>query len=119
MLIILSKDCSTKIPDWFFAAAVFKEKKDLQRNIYIAYNRGQKVLNKAGNTIYSLEDPYSVFKSVANTPAYHKQGKMEMVARLDNLGPFHVFFTISCFKLVGPGTIMEFSGWILENRAEG
>ena len=33
---------------------------------------------------------------LANTPAYHKKGKMEMFARLDNFGPFHVFFTLSC-----------------------
>ena len=37
-----------------------------------------------------------MFQSVANTPAYHKKGKMEMMARLDNFGPFHVFFTLSC-----------------------
>jgi hypothetical protein len=63
-------------PHWVFAAAVYKEKKELQRNIDIAYNKGKKITNKEGNTVYSLADPYSVFKSVANTPAYHKQGKM-------------------------------------------
>ena len=53
-------------------------------------------MSKDGKTVYSLEDPYSVFQSVTNTPAYHKKGKMEMMARLDNFGPFHVFFTLSC-----------------------
>ena len=43
-----------------------------------------------------MKDPYSVFQSVANTPAYHKKTKMEFYARLDNQGPFHVFFTLSC-----------------------
>ena len=43
-----------------------------------------------------MKDPFSVFQSVANTPAYHKKGKMEMMARLDNQGPFHIFYTVSC-----------------------
>jgi hypothetical protein len=83
-------------PHWVFAAAVFKEKKDFQRNIDLGYKKGKKNTSSGGKTVYSLADPYSVFQSVANTPAYHKKGKMEMMARLDNQGPFHVFFTVSC-----------------------
>ena len=30
------------------------------------------------------------------TPKYWKQAKYEMLARLDNLGPFQLFFTLSC-----------------------
>ena len=83
-------------PHWVFAAAVFREKKDFQRNIDLAYKRGRQNTSKDGKTMYTLEDPYSVFQSVANTPAYHKKGKMEMMARLDNFGPFQIFFTLSC-----------------------
>ena len=83
-------------PHWVFAAAVFKEKKDLQRNIDLAYKKGKKSTSRSGQSVYSLDDPFSVFQSVANTPAYHKKGKMEMFARLDNHGPFQVFYTISC-----------------------
>ena len=82
-------------PHWVFAAAVYKEKKDFQRNIDLAYRKGKKD-TRNGRTVYKLSDPYSVFQNVANTPAYHKKGKMEMMARLDNQGPFHVFFTLSC-----------------------
>ena len=45
---------------------------------------------------YHLENPYSVFQGVLNTPAYHKKGKFETNARLDNYGPFNIFFTLSC-----------------------
>ena len=31
-----------------------------------------------------------------NTPKYWKKAKYEMIARLDNLGPFQLFFTLSC-----------------------
>ena len=81
---------------YIFAAAVFREKKDLLRNIDLGYKKGKKNTSKDGKVQYSLKDPHSVFQNVANTPAYHKKGKMEMIARLDNFGPFHVFFTISC-----------------------
>ena len=92
---------------WVFAAAVFREKKDFQRNIDLAYKKGKKNTTKDGKTLYSLEDPYSVFQSVANTPAYHRKGKMEMMARLDNFGPFHVFFTLSCADYRWPENLMS------------
>jgi hypothetical protein len=80
---------------WVFAAAIFREKKDLQRNIDLGYKHGQKDSSR-GPTVYTLKDPFSVFQNVANTPAYHKKGKMEMFSRLDNFGAFHIFFTVSC-----------------------
>merc|ERR1712105_248361 len=83
-------------PHWVFAAAVYREKKDFQRNIDLGFRKGKKNTNAEGKSMYSLKDPYSVFQNVAKTPAYHKKGKMEMMARLDNFGPFHIFFTLSC-----------------------
>ena len=80
---------------WVFSAAVFREKKDLQRNIDLGYKHGQKDTSK-GEARFTLRDPFSVFQNVANTPAYHKKGKMEMMARLDNYGPFNIFCTVSC-----------------------
>ena len=83
-------------PFWVFAAAVYREKKDFERNIDLGYKKGKRKEDSGGNAQYRLDDPYSVFQNVANTPAYHKKGKMEMMARLDNFGPFHAFFTVSC-----------------------
>ena len=88
-----------------FAAAVFREKKDLLRNIDLGFKKGKKNTSKDGKVQYTLKDPYSVFQNVANTPAYHKKGKMEMIARLDNFGPFHVFFTVSCADYRWPENI--------------
>ena len=90
---------------WVFAATVYREKKDLQRNIDIGYSRGKRNVRDDGGVQYSLKDPYSVFQNVANTPAYHKKGRMEMMARLDNFGPFHVFFTLCCADYRWPENI--------------
>ena len=94
-------------PHWVFAAAIYREKKDFQRNIDLGYKKGKKSINNNGEAMYSLKDPYSVFQNVANTPAYHKKGKMEMMARLDNFGPFHVFFTLSCADYRWPENLMS------------
>ena len=65
-------------------------------NIDLAYTKGKKTSDKDGNTVYTLDDPFKVFQNICNTPAYHKKGRMEMYARLDNYGAFNIFFTISC-----------------------
>jgi hypothetical protein len=85
-----------KHPHWIFSAALYRENKELQRNINLGFKKGKKQTNAEGKVIYTLNEPFSVFQNMANTPAYHKKGKMELMARLDNFGPFHVFFTVSC-----------------------
>ena len=83
-------------PAYVFAAAAYLEKKQLQRNINVSYQRGKEVTSKTGPSTYHLEDGFSVFDSISNTPKYWKTAKYEMLAKLDNLGPFHFFFTLSC-----------------------
>ena len=78
-------------PHWVFAAATYRERKDFQRNIDLAYTKGKQSLDKDGKTVYSLDDPYQVFQNVCNTPAYHRKGRYEMMARLDNWGAFDIF----------------------------
>ena len=53
-------------------------------------------MNVDGETTYQLDDAYRVLESIKNTPKYWKQAKYERLAKLDNLGPFHLFFTLSC-----------------------
>ena len=49
-----------------------------------------------GEKAYMLDDGYRVLDDIKNTPRYWKKAKHEMLAKLDNLGPFHLFFTLSC-----------------------
>ena len=100
---------------WVFACSVFREKKDFNRNIDLAYKKGKKKINREGISKYHLDDPYSVFQSVLNTPAYHKKGKYEFMARLDNFGPFHIFFTVSCADYRWPENVAA----ILRERGIG
>ena len=81
---------------YIFAAAAYLEKQQLPRNINVSFLRGKKRVSDTGKSIYSLEDGFSVFDSTSNTPTYWKKAKYEMMAKLDNHGPFHFFFTLSC-----------------------
>ena len=83
-------------PAYVFAAAAYLEKKQLQRNVNISFQRGKEVKSDGAPSTYHLEDGFSVFDSISNTPKYWKTAKFEMLAKLDNLGPFHLFFTLSC-----------------------
>ena len=81
---------------YMYAAIGYLEKKQLQRNINMANTRGKEVVNEMGEKAYVLEDGYRVLDDIKGTPRYWKKTKYEMIAKLDNLGPFHLFFTLSC-----------------------
>ena len=83
-------------PAYMYAALGYLEKKQLNRNINMANTRGKEVINDMGEKAYVLEDGYRVLDDIKGTPRYWKKTKYEMIAKLDNLGPFHLFFTLSC-----------------------
>ena len=83
-------------PAYMYAAVAYIEKKQINRNINLAGTRGTKVTNQAGGQTYELDDGYRVLEDIKNTPRYWKKAKYEMIARLDNLGPFQLFYTLSC-----------------------
>ena len=85
-----------KSPAYVYSAVGYIEKKQINRNINLAGTRGKKVTNEAGGQSYELDDGYRVLEDMKNTPKYWKKAKYEMIARLDNLGPFQLFFTLSC-----------------------
>ena len=74
--------------------------------------RGKKTVNSEGTNQYELEDAFTTFEGVKNTPKYWQKVKYEMIAKLENLGPFQLFFTLSC----GDSRYDEnFSTFLVEN----
>ena len=71
------------------------ERKQLQSNINLSYTRGKKTTADDGSIQYELDDAFQVFENIKNTPRYWRKAKFEMLAKLDNLGPFQFFFTLS------------------------
>ena len=75
-------------------------------------HEGRKNVNAAGATKYELEDAFTTFEGIKNTPKYWQKVKFEMIAKLENIGPFHFFFTLSC----GDTRYDEnFSSFLVEN----
>ena len=81
------------------AAVAHTELKQIMRNINISYSHGKETNNTDGVKTLKMEDPYAVLDDIKQTPRYWKKAKHEMLAKLDNFGPFHFFFTLSCADL--------------------
>ena len=79
---------------YLFAATAFIEKSHFERIVNISYMRGKKQTTNVA-TKYCLEDALSVLDNIKGTPRYWRTAKNEMIAKLENLGPFIFFFTLS------------------------
>jgi hypothetical protein len=101
-------------PPFVFAAAAYLEEKQMSRNIGLTFSKG-KVASRDGNIrSYQLDDCYGVLDNCKNTPRYHQKNKYNMLAALDNFGPFHIFFTLSCADLRWTenfSSILREKGW--------
>ena len=86
----------SRSPDFIFAAAAYIEQKQLMSKANISFMRGKKNVNAEGATKYELDDAFTTFEGIKNTPKYWQKVKYEMIAKLENIGPFHFFFTLSC-----------------------
>ncbi len=78
-----------------FASYAYLERERLDKNVGISFQRGK----KKANGVYSLDDPFSVLDNVPGTPRFWQKKKYELIAKLENLGAFQIFFTLSCADL--------------------
>lgn len=78
-----------------YSAMAYLEMQQLLRNERLSYCRGKASTNN-GVTTMSLDDGFAVLDNIKNSPKYHQSSRYEMIAKLENLGPFQFFFTLSC-----------------------
>ena len=67
-------------------------------------------------SLYS-HDYFEIFAHVRGSPKYWYAMRGEMMAKIKQLGPFHVFFTLSCAELRWPEiitTILHLDGQSIE-----
>ena len=74
----------------------YQEKKVVKGNMNMSYTAGRKVEKEGGGVAIEHHDAWSVLKSVPNSPKYWRDKKRETIAMMDNHGPFHWFYTLSC-----------------------
>ena len=87
-----------KTPTYLYSVVSYLEARRMSSNIAMVGRRGKET--KIGDQIeYKLEDAYQVTANVPNGPGYQRKLKQDILAKLDNLGPFQIFFTLSCADL--------------------
>ena len=84
---------------YLFMASTFLERLAIERQIDISGFKGNPSSAENGEMKVRLKDMCDVFKQVNGSPKYWQAAKYELVAKTKQLGPFHIFFTLSCGKL--------------------
>ncbi len=74
-----------------FSALYFIERQQLEQKINVSFKKG----TVTHGNFMAIEDGFSVFDKIPGTPRYWQQKRYEMIARLEQLGPFQIFFTLS------------------------
>ena len=94
---ICNKDTRfAKNPNYLYSAVAFLEEKKICYNISICGVRGKKTVSKEGQVSYELHDVYRFMEGVPNSEKYWEKCKFELHSKLENFGPFTIFFTLSC-----------------------
>ena len=83
-------------PDYLYSAVAYLEQKQICSNIALVGVRGKPVHTADGQTCFQLDDEFRVLENMKNTPKYWQKMKYEILAKIDNLGAFQLFFTLSC-----------------------
>ena len=86
--------------DFLFVAQQSLEKHSFENQISISTQRG---VSKSGNgNVLKSNSFIDVFKTVVGTPMYFKKFRNETLARMEQLGPFHFFVTLSAAEMNWP-----------------
>ena len=86
---------ATNLP-YVFMAQYMVERNALESQISLSGTKG--VLENPSDSLkkVSLNDPFNVFQKLRGSPKYWQTVRSELFARVAQLGPFQVFFTLSC-----------------------
>ena len=94
--------------NYLFMAQQSVERSAIEREIHMAMSQGSIKTNDKGEMSYiPSDDAYNIFKKIPGTPAYWKSFKNELYAKMEALGPFHVFFTKSCAEMKWAYVLLE------------
>ena len=61
--------------------------------------KGKTISEADGVKRLKLEDMFDVFKKIKGTPKFWQAAKNDIIAKVKQLGPFHLFYTFSCGEM--------------------
>ena len=105
-----------KDPDFLFVAQQFVERYALEKQIDVMSRKGNLMPTSSGMKVVQTKDVFSVFKKTKGTPAYWQDYRYDLFARMEHLGPFHLFFTLSCAETKWPeitSSILQAEGYTI------
>ena len=82
-----------------FMASTLIEQEQLEKQIDISGVRGSSTTDEEGERVVKLQDVFSVFQKLKGTPKFWQTAKYELIAKVKQLGPFHLFYTFSCGEM--------------------
>lgn len=100
-----------KDPCYVFMASYYCERHSIEQKIDVSGQKG-KTLTENGEVTVNLVDPFDVFKTIKGSPKYWQVSRNELVAKVKQLGPFHVFYTFSCGEMRWPEVFIS----VLESK---
>ena len=96
--ILNADDRFAKCIPYLFMSQQFVERWALESQINISGQKGK--CKKVGDDVeVNVSDITSILKTIRGSPKYWQTAKNELLAKVKQLGSFHVFFTISCGEM--------------------
>ena len=96
-------ETAAKKTDFIFVGAQYIERHNVERNIDVETKKGLlKTKSDGTKTIVSPSNVLNVFKPITGSSQYWRAFRYDMIARMHQCGPFHIFFTVSCAELRWP-----------------
>ena len=88
--------------DFVFVAQQHHERNTFESQVTFTSQRGKHKKMPDGSMKIKTNDVVDVFKNIPGTPAYWKSFRNEVFARMEQLGPFNFFFTLSSAEMKWP-----------------
>lgn len=81
---------------YLFMAFLYVERQMLEKQINVSGMRGSL---KSDGDVVQLSDAFSIFARIRGSQKYWQVARHELVAKVKQLGPFHIFLTLSCAEM--------------------
>jgi hypothetical protein len=81
---------------FLFSAVYYIESNQLESKMNVSYRRGEIKPNSKGTQFLKTEDGFGVFDNIRGSPRYWQKLRYDLLAKLEQCGPFQFFYTLSC-----------------------
>ena len=81
---------------FMFSGVYYTERHQLESKMNISYMRGKLKQSSEGKQFLATEDGFAVFDNIRGSPRYWQKLRYDLLAKLEQCGPFQFFYTLSC-----------------------